>query len=160
MVISVRPTDNARLLRSSSTDEEVILWRHLRNRQLMDWKFRRQAPIGPYIVDFVCFEEKLVVEVDGGHHQSQTDDDNVRTEWLESQGFRMLRFWNSEVLGNIDGVAASILDALEHPHPSHLPFREKGQVSSPSMGDGWDEGGGSAQNTSGAKQTGAREDTE
>ena len=142
---SVRSTGNARHLRQSFTDAERSLWRILRNRHLAGHKFRRQSPIGPYIVDFVCFEQRLIIEVDGGRHQSQVDDDNVRTEWLESQGFKVLRFWNSEALGNIDGVAASILDALEHPHPSLLPFREKGQFSSPSTGEDQGEGASPSQ---------------
>lgn len=70
---------NSRLLRKNSTDAERLFWLHLRNRDVESLKFRRQAPIGPYIVDFVCFEQKLIIELDSGHHQAQVEDDNVRT---------------------------------------------------------------------------------
>ena len=78
-------------------------------------KFRRQQPIGPYIVDFVCFEKKLIIELDGGHH-AQPDEaeyDNIRTEWLQSQGFQVLRFWNNQVLAETEAVKLTIFDALE-----------------------------------------------
>lgn len=104
------------------------------------WKFRRQAPVGSYVVDFVCFEQKLVIEVDGGHHGAQQADDKVRTDWLESQGFHVLRFWNNEVMSNVEGVISSILAALHHPHLNPLPSRERELTPSPSMGEGWDEG--------------------
>ncbi len=98
----------ARALRREATDAEWELWSILRNRQLAGSKFRRQQPIGPYIVDFVCFAEKLVVEVDGGQHATAAERDAARTAWLESQGFRVLRFWNHDVLQNIEGVSESI----------------------------------------------------
>ncbi len=94
-------------------------------------KFRRQQPIGPYIVDFVSLERRLVVEVDGGQHD-QPDlraADDERTLWLERNGFRVLRFWNNEVLANLEGVWEQIsraADGGDHPHPSPLPSREKG----------------------------------
>ena len=78
----------ARDLRQRSTDAERALWMHLRNRQLAGCKFRRQVPIGEYIIDFVCLERKVVIEVDGGHHQEQAPYDTDRTTWLESLGFR------------------------------------------------------------------------
>ena len=84
------------------TDAELKLWYHLRNRKV-GVKFRRQYPIGNYIVDFVSFEARLVVEVDGGQH-AESESDKVRDRWMESQGFKILRFWNNEVLGNIEGV--------------------------------------------------------
>ena len=133
-------TSKARQLRKKSTDAEVALWRHLRNRQLAGCKFRRQVPIDPYVVDFVCFEQRLVIELDGGHHQSQAEDDKARTVWLENQGFRVLRYWNNEVLVNVDGVALSILEAIEHPHLSPLPSRERKSSPSPLLGEGRDEG--------------------
>lgn len=130
-----------RFLRQNSTGAEKCLWQHLRNRRLAGWKFRRQTPIGPYVVDFVCQEQKLIVEVDGGHHEAQAEDDKLRTAWLESQGFRVIRFWNNEVMTNLDGVIAVILETSEHPHPSPLPSRErKLSPSSPSKADGRDKG--------------------
>jgi len=96
----------ARRLRRASTDAEKLLWQKLRARQLGGAKFRRQTPIGPYIVDFVSFEHKLVVEIDGGQHSASAErqHDTKRTTWLESQGFRVLRFWNNQVLTNLEGV--------------------------------------------------------
>lgn len=91
---------NARALRQSATTAEQLLWRHLRNRQLVGAKFRRQHPLGSYILDFVCLEHGLVVEVDGGQHadlQAQGYDQQ-RTVWLQQQGLRVLRFWNHEVV--------------------------------------------------------------
>jgi very-short-patch-repair endonuclease len=106
-------TDKAKELRKSSTDAERKLWHHLRRYQMNGHKFRRQQPIGPYIVDFVCFEKKLIVEVDGGHHDQQAESDNARTEWLESQGFKVLRFWNNQVLKETESVKLAIMKALE-----------------------------------------------
>jgi len=91
----------AKDLRKHMTDAEKLLWKYLRRRQL-GVKFRRQEPIGRYIVDFVCFEKRLVVEVDGGQHGGSYDDE--RDRWLNMQGFKVLRFWNNEVLKNIEGV--------------------------------------------------------
>ncbi len=107
------PTARARQLRRHSTEAESALWKHLRARQLDGYKFRRQVPLGQYVVDFVCFERRLIVEIDGGHHQGQAVYDDERTKWLESQGFRVLRFWNNEVLGQMEGVAQAILKELE-----------------------------------------------
>ena len=94
------------------TDAEQLLWRHLRMHQMAAYKFRRQYPIGPYIADFVCVKAGLIVEVDGGQHMARSSQDAVRTRWLESQGFHVLRFWNNEVLENIDGVVQVILDNI------------------------------------------------
>ena len=107
------PISKARQLRRDSTQAESTLWRHLRGRQLAGYKFRRQVPLGQYVVDFVCFERRLIIEIDGGHHQDQAVYDRERTEWLESQGFRLVRFWNNEVLRHRDAVAQVILEALE-----------------------------------------------
>lgn len=112
--------DRARSLRNNMTDAERRLWRCLRHKQL-GAKFRRQVPIGRYIADFVSFEAKLVIEVDGGHHAEQVDDDAARTAWFESQGFRVMRFWNNEVLGETDAVVASIYIALGQPPTRPLP---------------------------------------
>jgi very-short-patch-repair endonuclease len=100
-------------LRNNPTEAERFLWQHLRRRQLGGHKFRRQQPPGDYIVDFVCFEKRLVVEVDGGQHSSQLAYDEQRTTWLEQQGFRVLRFWNHEVLQGIEAVKEAIWQALE-----------------------------------------------
>src|SRR5947207_1314956 len=96
--------DFARDLRRNMTDAERRLWRELRYRQQDGYKFRRQALVGKYIVDFVSFECKLVVELDGGQHADQIQYDEERTRWLESQGFRVLRFWNHQVFEEIDVV--------------------------------------------------------
>ena len=108
----------ARELRKQSTDAESALWNLLRNRQLTGYKFRRQALIGKYIVDFLCFERKLVVELDGGQHQERTTYDSERTKILEARGYRVVRFWNSEVLEDADAVLQAILIALEEGTPS------------------------------------------
>ncbi|MGD9538428.1 MAG: endonuclease domain-containing protein [Alphaproteobacteria bacterium] len=103
--------DRARQLRRDATEAERQLWKRLRNRQIAGAKFRRQVPIDPYIVDFICFETRLVVEVDGGQH-ARSGVDAARTAFLESHGFRVVRVWNHEVLGNIEGVLSTIEDAL------------------------------------------------
>ena len=108
----------ARQLRTDSTLAELTLWRRLRGRQLAGCKFRSQVPLGQYVVDFICFERRLIVELDGGHHQDQPAYDSDRTEWLESQGFRVLRFWNNEVLGQTEAVGQVILEALMDSDPS------------------------------------------
>ena len=102
----------ARTLREAMPDAERALWYHLRAKRLLGWKFRRQQPIGNYIVDFVCLEAKLVVELDGGQHVERADADARRTAWLESQGFRVLRFWNDAVLKEPDAVLEEILRHL------------------------------------------------
>jgi very-short-patch-repair endonuclease len=99
-------------LRNNPTEAERILWQYLRLRQLGGHKFRRQQPLGEFIVDFVCLEKRLVVEVDGGQHSSKVAYDEQRTTWLEQQGFRVLRFWNNEVLQNVEGVKEAIWQAL------------------------------------------------
>ena len=106
-------TGRARALRKQSTDAERLLWSRLRNRRMMGLKFRRQAPIGRYIVDFVCHERNLIIEVDGGQHQERQAADRIRTEWLNSQGFTVVRYWNNEVLVELEGVLESIRMALE-----------------------------------------------
>jgi len=103
----------ARDLRQQMTDAERRLWYLLRRKQLEGLRFRRQAPVGKYIADFVCFRERLIVEVDGGSHVDAQAYDEARTAWLESEGFRVLRFWNNDVLGNQEGVLERILEALK-----------------------------------------------
>jgi very-short-patch-repair endonuclease len=98
----------ARSMRADSTKAENVLWQALRNKQLEGLKFKRQVPLGRYILDFVCFEARLIVEVDGGQH-SESARDLERDGYFESQGFRSLRFWNDEVLTNLDGVCRAII---------------------------------------------------
>ena len=95
------------------TEAERLLWTRLRRRQIHGVKFRRQAPIGEYIVDFAAFEPKLVIELDGGQHMEQKEYDQRRTAWLVSQGFHVLRFWNHEVFEDLECVLEVIAQALE-----------------------------------------------
>ena len=103
---------HAKSLRKKQTDVENRLWRHLRNRELNGFKFRRQMPIGPYIVDFACRSAKLVVELDGSQHAEQTAKDRDRTDFLESRGYCVLRFWNNEMIENFEGVLETLTLAL------------------------------------------------
>ena len=105
------PNRKARQLRQSSTDAERRLWSALRDRRLQNYKFRRQHPIGHYIVDFACTEYGLVIELDGGQHLDSSPDVQ-RTASFERQGWRVIRFWNNDVLANTNGVAEIILNAL------------------------------------------------
>ena len=107
----------AKQLRQQPTETETRLWRHLRRKQLDELRFRRQAPIGSYIVDFFCPEARLIVELDGGQHSDQQDYDDRRTRWLEQRGYRVLRFWNNDVLGNLDGVLVEIQRAARQSPP-------------------------------------------
>jgi very-short-patch-repair endonuclease len=109
------------------TPAQFKLWRYLRNRQLMELKFRRQQPIAHYIVDFVCFENKLVIELDESHHLEIEKEDNQRTEELNKNGFKVLRFTNDEVMKEINAVIEEIMNYCEkkdgsHPHPAS-PFQ-------------------------------------
>ena len=117
----------ARKLRSTPTDAEMRLWSRLRRHQIDGFRFRRQQPIGRYVVDFFCPEAKLIVEVDGGQHAGESD---VRTRWLTGRGYRIIRFWNNDVLRNTDGVVEKIRAVLRAPRfPS--PLEGEGQ------GGGW-----------------------
>ena len=120
--------DRARGLRQTMTDAERTLWCHLRNRQLSGLKFRRQHEIDRYIVDFVCTEALLIVELDGGQHADQVNYDERRTQQLEAMGYRVLRFWNNDVLVNIDSVLEVVMEALASPapHPNPLPAGGRG----------------------------------
>jgi len=122
---SKRLTDFARNLRVVSTDVERRLWRLLRAHRFQDFKFRRQQPIGPYIVDFVCLEAKLIVELDGGQHAEAIEADRERDAWLQKEGYRVLRVWNNEMLENEAGVMEKILEMLTL-SPTPLPSRERG----------------------------------
>ena len=114
--------DIARSLRANQTDAERRLWNLLRGRQLNGLKFRRQHLIGPYIVDFCCTEHRLVVELDGGQHAEEVQKDVRRTQWLNAEGYRVLRFWNHEVLIETVAVVEAIAVAISHPHPTPLPL--------------------------------------
>ena len=100
-------------LRTNATEAEKRLWYFLRNRQLAGYKFRRQFPIPPYTADFVCLEQRLVIELDGGQHADAVAYDATRSLFLEQQGFRILRFWNNDALGNTEAVLAKILHSLQ-----------------------------------------------
>ncbi len=116
-----------RELRKHLTENERALWKHLRLRQFRGYKFRRQQPIGKYIVDFVCLEKRLIIEVNGGQHSEQTAYDLERDTWLECQGFSVLRFWNNQVLKEMEAVEEVIVDALTRrslPPTSILPLRD------------------------------------
>ncbi len=119
------PTERSRNLRNNPTDAEKKLWSALRNRQISGTRFNRQVPIGPFICDFVARSAKLIIEVDGGQHAVETSRDEVRSRFLREQGYRVLRFWNNDVLGNIDGVVAIIEQALAD-MPSPSPSRMAG----------------------------------
>jgi len=123
-----RPRKYARDLRQAQTDAERKLWWRLRDRRLTEFKFRRQQPVGPFIADFCCTEAKLIVELDGGQHALQQNSDTTRTGLLEAQGYRVLRFWNNEILTNPDGVLQRIALALgvnHRPSPCPLPRGER-----------------------------------
>ena len=118
-------TDVARRLRKHSTDTEQHLWRHLRDRQIEGFKFRRQQAVGRYVVDFVNFEKRVVIELDGGQHALDPGD-KIRDEWLRAEGYKVLRFWDNQVFSNLEGVLETIRDALLTPHPDPLPQGERG----------------------------------
>jgi len=111
-------TGRARRLRKEATDAELRLWNSIRRRGLLGFKSVRQEPIGPYIVDFVCREQRLVIEVDGGQHEANMRD-VARDKWLAKEGYRVLRFWNNDVLSNLPGVLETIAFAVRAaaPHP-------------------------------------------
>jgi very-short-patch-repair endonuclease len=123
--------DFARGLRRRQTDAERRLWARLRDRRLLGAKFARQVPLGPYIVDFCCREQKVIVELDGGQHAAGADYDAARTSCLEGLGYRVLRFWDNEALGNTDGVLQRIGEALSpvqtRPSPRPSPQRGEGE---------------------------------
>ncbi len=115
----------AKQLRSNMTDVETKLWQQLRARRFEDFKFRRQVPIGQYIVDFICYEKRLIIELDGSQHEGSTYD-MKRDAWLRSQDFRVLRFWNNDVNAALDGTLMAIHDALGLPSPAS---QERGCLS-------------------------------
>ncbi len=101
----------ARELRKNSTPQEQKLWKILRNRQFLNLKFKRQVPIGNYIADFLCEEKKLVIEIDGGQHNkiNNIEKDKIRTECIELEGYKVIRFWNNEIDNNLEGVYETLL---------------------------------------------------
>jgi len=107
-----RSTSTAKALRRRSTHVENLLWQRLRAKQVEGYKFRRQQPIGFYIVDFVCFERKLVIELDGGQHAREKAEDEIRDDWLKKGGFTVLRFWNHEVVENMAGILETVRTRL------------------------------------------------
>ena len=109
----------ARRLRRNSTDAERVLWHELRGRRFKTAKFRRQQRVGPYILDFYCYDRKLCIELDGGGHSTpeKRGYDEERTRYLSGAGIRVIRFWNSDVLTKLDGVLASVNALLDPPHP-------------------------------------------
>ena len=117
----------AKNLRKRITDTERLLWQHLRAKRFSGLKFRRQEPIGTYIVDFVCFEKKVIVELDGGQHalRAEMENDSRRDHWFESQGYTVLRFWDNEVLESVQEVLEVIWKhCSDHPPLNPLPSRE------------------------------------
>jgi len=119
-----RATKRAQDLRNNATEAERRLWRHLSRRQLYGYKFSRQMPVGPFICDLLCRERQLIVEVDGGQHCENASDVR-RTAYLEGEGYRVVRFWNNDVVGNIEGVLTAIGEALtEDPLPAPSRMRE------------------------------------
>jgi very-short-patch-repair endonuclease len=125
--VAKKLTDLAKNLRKQSTDTEQALWRHLRAKRLHGFKFKRQQPIGNYIVDFVCFERKVIIELDGGQHaqEDQMRKDQERDNWFKRQGYEVLRFWDNEVLKNTRGALEVILEkCLNNPPLNPLPSRE------------------------------------
>ncbi len=118
--------DNAKALRKAQTEAEQKLWYHLRAHRFMRKKFKRQKPIGRYVVDFVCLEEKLVIELDGGQHADHVEYDQERDAWLKSEGYKVLRFWNIELMNEMEGVLERIRLALS---PSPSPTSVRGENS-------------------------------
>ncbi len=141
--MQARPSiPRARSLRGLATDAERNLWLRLRNRLLGGWKFRRQHVVGPYVADFACIERRLIVELDGGQHVDRAAADEARTAYLQTQGYRVLRYWNDEVLLRLDDVLADVLRALEKgvdpPSPQPSPASGRGSKASrlPPAGEG------------------------
>jgi very-short-patch-repair endonuclease len=122
----------AKILRNNSTDTERLLWRYLRNSQLEGVKFCRQQPIEAYIVDFVSFDPRIIIELDGGQHAEERERDEARDRCLHANGFTILRFWNNEVIENIEGVLEVIRQQclqLASPTPQPPPVKGGGATS-------------------------------
>ena len=122
--LSSKIKNNSRDLRKNMTDVERMLWAKIRSHQLQGFRFRRQHPVGNYIADFVCIELKLIIELDGGQHSNQQEYDMERTQWLQTKGYKMVRFWNNDVIENLEGVLLTISTYLPPSQPS--PLKEEG----------------------------------
>ena len=125
--------DNAKLLRTNQTESEQRLWYHLRAHRFKGMKFKRQKPMGRYIVDFVCVEHRLIIELDGGQHAEHVGYDQQRDAWLRSEGYTVLRFWNNDVMQNLDGVLEQIRLSVAptlSPGPSPTSGRGEQKTSS------------------------------
>ena len=119
----------ARKLRHQSTDAERMLWKYLRAHRMVGYKFKRQVVIEPYIVDFICLEARLIVEADGGQHLEQVESDLKRSLFLESLGYKVVRFWNHEILCDIHSVLEQIHSCLiEPPSPQPSPGGRGGKA--------------------------------
>jgi very-short-patch-repair endonuclease len=116
-IMPKKSTDAAKKLRKNPTRAENLLWQKLRNRQSEGFKFRRQQPVGSYILDFVNFKKRIVIEVDGCQHAILKDKDKKRDAWLNSEGFELMRFWNNDVFENLDGILQVIRTKLKTPSP-------------------------------------------
>jgi len=126
----MKQLDFARQLRIKQTDTENLLWSRLRAHRLFGLKFRRQQPISEYVVDFLCPEKKLIVELDGGQHQERAGYDAARDAWLKSEGYTVLRYWNNEVKGNLEGVLEDIgrvAGVFAEAPPSPQPLSPQGR---------------------------------
>lgn len=121
---------SAKTLRTNQTDAEQRLWHHLRGHRFMELKFKRQKPMGRYIVDFVCVERQLIIEIDGGQHAEQVEYDQRRDAWLRSKGYTVLRFWNNEVLLQLEEVLERIRLTLS---PSPSPTSGRGEENNGGM---------------------------
>lgn len=135
MKTSSHSTHLARNLRRNYIDAELTIWQRIKNRQMNGIKFRRQQPIGHYIVDFVSYNAMLIVEIDGGQHNEETDKiyDAKRTAYLKTLGYTVLRFWNNDVLTNIDGVLEKI--RISTPHSTSYPCQAGGLLTSAPSGE-------------------------
>jgi very-short-patch-repair endonuclease len=127
--ISNHLIERSRLLRQNQSDAEGFLWKFLRGRFFQEFRFRRQKIIGPYIVDFLCCKAKLVIELDGGQHNERIaiDYDTKRTEFLNSRGYKVVRFWNNEVFSNTDNVLLAIWQQLSVSTPTPSPPPQAGE---------------------------------
>jgi very-short-patch-repair endonuclease len=127
-------TGLARRLRRDSTQVELRLWNRLRSRAIDGHKFVRQQPLGHYVVDFLCREKRLVIEVDGGQHSGSAND-SIRDRWLNEHNYRVLRFWNNDIMNNMDGVLETIAEALRADAPPHPVPAKGGNRPLPARGE-------------------------
>ncbi len=134
-MIAEKVLSNARILRSHQTEAEQRLRYHLRAHRFMGLKFKRQKPIGCYIVDFVCVERRLIIEIDGGQHAEQAEYDQHRDTWLRSQGYTVLRFWNNEIMQQLGAVLEQIrITSTLSPGPSPTSGRGEPELASQVLG--------------------------